>query len=56
MIEISTDLPGSTILAFGLTQYNLGAVVFTLKAKGPSDVLVNFKYSVLDLVKVPAKC
>lgn len=41
------------MLAFGLTQYNLGAVVLTLNAKGSLEVLVNSKYSVDGSVKVP---
>lgn len=46
-------LPGSMMLAFGLTQYNFGAVVLTLKANGVFDVLVNVKYSDVGLVKLP---
>lgn len=41
------------MLALGLTQYNLGAVVLTLNAKGSLEVLVNSKYSVDGSVKVP---
>lgn len=46
-------LPGSIILAFGLTQYNFGAVVLTLNANGVLEVLVNDKYSEVGLVKLP---
>lgn len=49
------DSPGWIILALGLTQYNLGAVVLTLKANGPEDELVKVKYSVLALRKLPKK-
>lgn len=41
------------MLAFGLTQYNLGAVVFTLNASGESVVFDNVKYSVVGFVKSP---
>lgn len=41
------------ILAFGLTQYNFGAVVFTLNANGVSVGLDKVKYSVVCLVKLP---
>lgn len=53
MSEILTDSPGGTILAFGLTQYNLGAVVLTLKAKGWSEEFERNKYSVEGSVNVP---
>lgn len=41
------------MLAFGLTQYNFGAVVLTLKAKGSSEELERNKYSVAGSVNVP---
>lgn len=49
------DSFGAMMLAFGLTQYNFGAVVLTLKANGCFDVLVKCKYSVDGSVKDP-KC
>lgn len=53
MIETLTTAPGATTLAFGLTQYNFGAVVLTLKANGDVVELVRVRYSVVGLVKEP---
>uniref|UniRef100_A0A0L0NPD5 Uncharacterized protein n=1 Tax=Candidozyma auris TaxID=498019 RepID=A0A0L0NPD5_CANAR len=53
MSEILIDSPGPIMLALGLTQYNFGAVVFTLKAKGCDEELVKCKYSVEGSVKLP---
>lgn len=45
--------PGWMMLALGLTTYNFGAVVLTLKANGPDEELVNVKCSVVGLRKSP---
>lgn len=52
-MEISADSLGYIKPALGLTQYNLGAVVLTLKAKGVLELLESWRYSVVCWVKEP---
>jgi len=47
MIEISADSFGWINPAFGLTQYNFGAVVLTLKASGALVLFESSRYSVV---------
>jgi hypothetical protein len=47
MMEISADSFGWINPAFGLTQYNFGAVVLTLKARGVLELFVSSRYSVV---------
>lgn len=47
------DSFGPMMLAFGLTQYNFGAVVLTLKANGCEEELVKCKNSVEGSRKLP---
>lgn len=52
-MEICNESPGWIILAFGLTQYNFGAVVLTLKANAWLVGFDKVKYSVVCLVNEP---
>ncbi|GME79613.1 unnamed protein product [Ambrosiozyma monospora] len=56
MMETSIDSPGLMVEAFGLTQYNFGAVVLTLKAIGCSELLETVIVVVDCFVKGAIEC